>query len=220
MDKQSSEGWKGVKQKGDTTCGKAESGSPCKEGVGRDAGKVQPCAAATMVQSRDTSQRNTEQQATTFLRAAFSMKERMPVQVNKMRQKKRGGTRRGLKSVAGCLDYQRIYCLPPCRPCCSYPEHTLGCPTKPATPSCPAPSHDTLVHPSASSPPPRPSPSPLPASQPEKETSMPLTVYGSSINFLPSFASCSMLYPGLGSLEIYTPRCHSSAGCGVEVLRC
>lgn len=37
-------------------------------------------------------------------------------------------------------------------------------------------------------------------SRPEKDTSMPLTTYGSSMNLLPCLANCSMLYPGLGSL--------------------
>ena len=37
-------------------------------------------------------------------------------------------------------------------------------------------------------------------STPLSDTSMPLTAYGKSINFVPFFASCSMLYPGDGSL--------------------
>ncbi len=39
-------------------------------------------------------------------------------------------------------------------------------------------------------------------SRPEKETSMPLTVYGRAMYLLPLRASCSMLYPGEGSLDI------------------
>lgn len=37
---------------------------------------------------------------------------------------------------------------------------------------------------------------------PEKLISIPLTVYGTSINILPFSASFSMLYPGAGSFDI------------------
>ncbi len=38
---------------------------------------------------------------------------------------------------------------------------------------------------------------------PEKLTSMPLTTYGSATSFCPLLASCSILYPGDGSLDIW-----------------
>ena len=37
-------------------------------------------------------------------------------------------------------------------------------------------------------------------SMPDSDMSMPLTVYGMSMYLVPFFASCSMLYPGDGSL--------------------
>ena len=39
---------------------------------------------------------------------------------------------------------------------------------------------------------------------PEKLISIPLTVYGASINKLPFYANFSILYPGAGSFEILT----------------
>ena len=48
-------------------------------------------------------------------------------------------------------------------------------------------------------------------SRPEKDTSMPFTVYGICTNFSPPFASCSMLYPGLGSLLMLSTRAKRSS---------
>lgn len=41
--------------------------------------------------------------------------------------------------------------------------------------------------------------------RPDKEISMPLTTYGSSTNFWPFFASCSMLYPAAVNLLLMLP---------------